>query len=408
MGCASSSSTPVDAQAMLERQREIMLQRQKEFEQRRQQQSATGPSPGTPGKSIPAVVAAGAKTSSTAASPAKNPPTKAGPTGFKLDGGSSNPPSREQSRDGSISSQPVEPKVASPVEQKPAQQVPEPKAVQQPVEQKAVEATRRASFNPRSASSTGSTTKTSEPSLSPAPEPIESKVAVADPAVAARRASFNPAALGGGDNGVGTKFMLDSNDLAARRSKNVHDLAMYGKDVTRRASFNPRPKESPFTPEMQAMMRAGHEAMMAMELEKKQQRLATGENVTTVPEFEDEEAAKERAEKEKAAEKERAAILAAAASAEPTNAPAETKAAEESKPPKNSEEEGEEFSKDSAANDADLPKRSDTADVDSKFVPRDPKDRLSKNIHDYGQFMGQAKGFARRASYLPPPVPGGQ
>ena len=83
------------------------------------------------------------------------------------------------------------------------------------------------------------------------------------------------------------KYTLDPNDLNARRSKNVHDLAMYGKDVQRRASFNPRPKESPFSPELQAQMKLGHEKMMEEEARKKMERLESShegqtELVTTV------------------------------------------------------------------------------------------------------------------------------
>jgi hypothetical protein len=161
------------------------------------------------------------------------------------------------------------------------------------------------------------------------------------------------------------KYTLDPNDINARRSKNVHDLAMYGKDVQRRASFNPRPKESPFSPELQAQMKLGHEKMMEEESKKKVERLlsSNGDEINS-DNLDDVKSLKEIENNEFS-----------------MSSITETR--------------------ETMVNSSPIPLPPSSGDVDSKFVPRNSEDRKSKNIHDMSQYMGAAKTFQRRASLLP-------
>lgn len=353
MGCAPSAPS-LDAQAMLDKQREMMLQRQKEFEAKRQQAS---PGAALGGRPTPVVTAKvnlpGAKTGSAPPSPAT--PLKRADPPKDRDGLEETPRSRPTSKDMA-------------------------KAVI--AEEKAQKKT--------------SNTLETEPDVKPEAIVSAEASSVADVETRAR------------------KYTVDQNDINARRSKNVHDFAMYAKDVTRRPSFNPRPKESPFTPEMQAMMKAGHEAMMAAEAEKKQQTMEAQEKAAAaLPKFEDEEA-----DENKGGEENDAADDEENASEKPEEAPRVTKE------PESFDLDVDEVRKKEEAEKA---KPETVAGLDdpnvARFLARDNVDRKSKNVHDLGQYFNRRASFvpdapgqrrqsflphangeqSRRASYLPPP-----
>lgn len=340
---------------MLEKQRQIMEQRQREFEQKRQAQSgATAPAQlaGRPPPLSTARPAAGsnAKTASAPPSPATPLKRQDAPTEIpKLDSAENSRPAsnaspglREQSTDNSHRV---------------------PNGGSQNVQDMAMygrDVTRQPAFNPKPKE----------------PEPLPTALSSQQPADLGAPADIETRAR---------KYTVDQNDLNARRSKNVHDLAMYGKDVTRRASFNPRPKESPFTPEMQAMMKAGHEAMMAAEIEKKTQRINSKETEPALPSFEDEE--KDDASKAKAED------------AENANDADSSAGKEEEKPKKEQEDfdlDPEEARKRAEAEKAKADAVPGLEDPNlARFLAKDGHDRKSKNIHDLGQY------FNRRASYVP-------
>lgn len=205
---------------------------------------------------------------------------------------------------------------------------------------------------------------------------------------------------------VASKYILKEEDVNARRSKNVHDYSMYAKDVTRRTSFNPRPKESPFTPDMMAKMKEGHEAMMKKELDEKEERLRNGgAEKTALPTFEDESDKVSQDTSEKPNE-----------GAETTTVKGDDEAENKERAKK---QETEEFalSTEEATVEQKSRRATEGADADSQYVARDANDRKSKNIHDLGQCKSSKPSddeqtnlsgtdFNRRASHVPD-APGG-
>lgn len=296
-GCIASREKPLSPQEMQEKQREIMLQRQREFEKKREFQQQK--------QSNNNIVAQGS--TSSASSTPRNSKKLLKPV-----------PEPEQQ-------QPETPEI----KEKPAATITPVSATTTPVKDTMPVATTPVKETPPPVVQ----------ETSPKPLPTDEFAAL--------------------DASLVEKRTLDANDASARRSKNVHDLAMYGKDVTRRASFNPRPKESPFTPEMQAAMRKGHEEMVLEEERKKQERML---NAALVKEEGD------------------------------------------------AEDEGFSFGKEEEKQVEVLPEREDNdnnSDVDetvipvanAKFTVQNPQDRLSKNAHDMSQYMNGAKNFNRRLSF---------
>lgn len=358
---------------MLEKQREIMLQRQKEFELKRQQQQQQVPLSKETNPAVASVSVynniGGNRTSLN-----KTPPTGGSSSNIPV----AQPKTSAQSN-ASLTQSPSQPKVNS--DAKPA---------------------------PSPLLKVDQSKSGLEP---PSPLPLIKQPESAAPAKA------EPMLDGPNPEEIETrarKYTMDPNDLNARRSKNVHDYAMYAKDVTRRPSFNPRPKDSPFTPEMQAAMKVGHEAMMQAELEKKMDKIATeGEQKKDVlPGFEDEEA-----EQKKAAEnvlrkeavpsmKEEDEVKESADRAKEEGGEGEKKVEETvSVPPKdeNFSLDVEEVRKQEEAEKARAEKSNQTDDPNlAKYLPQSNFDRKSKNVHDLGQY------FNRRASFVPPPGGEGQ
>lgn len=369
MGCAPSSPK-LDAQAMLDKQREMMLQRQREFEQKRQQQQQQQPPQAMGARAPPPILTSVGKSVSQKSSQASTsaPPSPATPMK------NTEPPSplpsaalggaRPQSKEGGSRPQskeftalkPNADEGASPTSDENLAHEIENRARKYTIDQTdaskrrsknvhdlgmyAKDVTRRTSFNPRP----GET-----PFISPAK--------------------------------TGTETHLPTID--SEKSSTMNDLAMYAKDVGRRPSFTPKPvlvenvespdtsdtksndvekqvKGSPFSPEMQALMKAGHEAMMAAEAEKKAQRIAETEKVEAGSE--DANSSDEQ-EQNEAQEK------------EPKEKMNEDFALDVEEARKKEEQ-------DQAK--ADVVPGADDPNV-ARYLARDNGDRKSKNIHDLGQ-----------------------
>ena len=363
MGCASSTNSQQDAQAMLEKQREIMLKRQREFEAKRAAQSGGGPAPRQANSKEEQARGGGAP-----------PAIKTGGHGEdSREGGG-------RSRGPSNASVATPGRVAAHAPTAPAATAP---ATATPGSSATTEASTAA------AAATSSTSPSAPPSTTggdfppePTPESVE---------VRARR------------------FTVDPTDMDKRKSKNLHDLGMYGKDVTRRASFNPRPAETQFSERDKEKERAlvqqrmqealaAEAAKMAAE-EEAAAASASGGGVEPVVEETDEElkarmtvvGGAEAANRATVVEAESGDRFGSMVGSAPTPAPVASPAPAPAPAP-------------SASSDTDesgLPK----VDATKYTVgERDMERRKSKNIHDLGQYMGAASNFSRRASYVPPPM----
>jgi len=196
MGC--TSSTPVDANAMLEKQREVMLQRQREFEQRRAQQQQQQPPP------------AGRAAAVVAEKSATDPFLDRG-------GGSRSPQPSPASLDASSSSSSQQPAIVSKGDQ---HYEGKPRGGSRNAEEKAV---------------TPPQPQQQQPEQQP-PNTIQAppSSSIDDPLLLQQ----DDAAL---TAEVRRKYTIDPSEQDKRKSKNLHDYTLYGKkDFARRASLNPQ------------------------------------------------------------------------------------------------------------------------------------------------------------------------
>ena len=372
MGCASSG--PEDPQALMEKQRAIMLERQRQFEQKRQQQLAgagqVSPPTGKPSSSsLP-----GSKISSASLIDSNKKHTSL--------------PRQARSDARSDANMSMAGKESRPVTQESAPEL------------------NVNSVNPNNYSNEKKSSNLSD-STSASGKQYD------------REQSSNTVTMKKNSNLQETndemkideararKYTIDQSDPNARRSKNIHDYSMYAKDVTRRPSFNPRPKESPFTPEMQAAMRAGHEAMMAAEAEKKQERMKATTEKEILPKFEDEEEEDKNIratnidtipavipkiqEPKSPIHQNNPSELSTDKDESSEDVNTESKPIKSAEPelPKNDKEvEDFESSVEDESKKKEQPLRENESiegQNASKFVAKDDHDRRSKNIHDLGQ-----------------------